>query len=332
MKKMKNHITIPYREVNHGSFDEEWLPHNKVSGWWYVTGYLTEEGNSNLYSYQYTLLKVRKYGFTFYVSMIGFTDFQTKEHYYHQRFGFQGRKIYVNKNEAAFLPYSSLTKKEDAFDIILETDKITLNLTLNKGKGAFWHADNGVLVMGNKKDKKQRTVYYSYPNMPTKGIATIKTNEKKLNLTGSSWLDRQWGSYDLVDASTHWEWFSLRFFDQEEIMLFAFPQHPYLDGTYITQNRVSVRVRDYELSPVELVEVDGLEFSKGWKLKIPGIKEEEYTIQPLLDGQLNLAYYELLASIFNTKNELVGYCFVELLPGVRNPDKKIKALNLFKRK
>lgn len=31
---MKNeHLTIPYRGVDHGDFDTEWRPHKKVSGW-----------------------------------------------------------------------------------------------------------------------------------------------------------------------------------------------------------------------------------------------------------------------------------------------------------
>jgi len=41
-----------------------------------------------------------------------------------------------------------------------------------------------------------------------------------------------------------------------------------------------------------------------------------------MDGQMNLAYFELLAEIINPSGERVGYCFVELLPGVRNPGKK----------
>ena len=40
---MKNEIFIPYREYSHGSIDDEWLPHRKVSGWWYITGYLNDK-------------------------------------------------------------------------------------------------------------------------------------------------------------------------------------------------------------------------------------------------------------------------------------------------
>ena len=44
---MKNKsCRIPYREVDHGDFDTEWPPHKKVSGWWYITGYLTDQDNT----------------------------------------------------------------------------------------------------------------------------------------------------------------------------------------------------------------------------------------------------------------------------------------------
>ena len=50
-----------------------------------------------------------------------------------------------------------------------------------------------------------------------------------------------------------------------------------------------------------------------------------------MDGQINLAYYELLADIVNPKGEKVGYCFVELLPGVRNPNMNPGIKNLIKK-
>jgi len=72
-------------------------------------------------------------------------------------------------------------------------------------------------------------------------------------------------------------------------------------------------------------------FSNGWKLVMPGVKEEKYDIRPLTDGQLNLAYFELLAGIYNEKGKQVGLCMVELLPGARNPQSKINPINMFKK-
>jgi hypothetical protein len=50
--------------------------------------------------------------------------------------------------------------------------------------------------------------------------------------------------------------------------------------------------------------------------------------EPLIEGQLNLAYFELLAAIKDDSGQAIGMCFVELLPGVLNDH--VNSLNLFR--
>jgi predicted secreted hydrolase len=332
---MKKDYAIPYRERDHGDFNAEWMPHKKVSGWWYITGYLTDpEQADSLYSYQYTLLRARIYGITVTVLQLAFTNFQTGTHFFKQQFSLWERKFFPDEHHIQFPPFAYLERGEQSMKLDVNTDDFSLKLDLDYDKGAYWHGDDGVLVMGEPQDPQQRTVYYSYPNMPTRGEATFMNAEgeqKKLQVLGKSWFDRQWGPYRLIESATHWEWFSLRFFDDEEIMLFAFPQHPYYDGTYIDKTGGQHRLREYHYTPKEVVDVDGFTFTQGWDLELPGIKEERYQILPLMDGQMNLAYFELLAEVINPDGEQVGLCFVELLPGVRNPDKNIGFRNLFKK-
>ena len=59
-------------------------------------------------------------------------------------------------------------------------------------------------------------------------------------------------------------------------------------------------------------------------MRLPGVKEEHYTVKPLLEGQMNMGYYELLAGVYNPAGEQVGFCFAELLPGARNKRFPIK--------
>ena len=334
---MAKPFLIPYREANHGDFDAEWPPHAKVSGWWYATGYLNDSAQpDHLYSYQYTHLRVRLFGFTLTVLQLAFTDFQTGQHHFKQRTAFrESRKFFPDEATVQYPRLARLRRNEQEMTLRVDTDEFGFRLILDKGKGPVWHGENGVLIMGLPEDPRQRTVYYSYPNMPTTGEIRFRTPSgemKTLQVTGKSWLDRQWGPYDVTNPATHWEWFSLRFFDAEEVMLFAFPQHPYYDGTYIDKSGQTRRVRNYEYVHHDMVEVDGFKFTQGWDLYLPGIKEERYVIRPLMDGQVNLAYFELLAEILNPSGERVGYCFVELLPGVRNPGKRIGFHNLLKRR
>lgn len=318
-------VRIPYRESNHGTFDEEWLPHKKSSGWWYITGYLSDKNKpDDLYSFQYTVAQGHIYGITAYILHIGLTNFQKNLHLFKQTVQLRRKKnISVTVNDVVYGPYTLLSKENNQLTLVMNTKEFGIDLKLQKGKGAIWHCDNGILIMGMPADPKQRTVYYSYPNMPSEGILTIRDNSgqsRAIEVVGKSWFDRQWGPFRLVDEKSHWEWFSFRFFDDEEVMLFSFPQHPYTDGTYIDKQGKTSRLQNYEIKPKDFVTRGkyNYTFSFGWDVAIPGIKEERYEVRPLSEGQFNIAYFELLAEVLNSEEKRVGYCFVELISGARN--------------
>ncbi len=200
-----------------------------------------------------------------------------------------------------------------------EDTAYSLDLNLDYGKGAVWHCDNGYLMMGSAQTKES-TLNYSYTNKPTE--RTIIFKGKKRKVQGKSWFDKQGGPYSLLKAKTHWEWFSLRFYDDEEIMLFTFPHNDYQDGTYIKKDGSTQRLLDYKIAPKDFVIEQELKFSSGWTLSIPGIKDGEYNINPLFKGQMNIGYFEQLCGIYDKMDSQVGIAIVELLPGVYN--KKFK--------
>ncbi len=328
-------VTIPYRQENHGDFDAEWPLQRDVSGWWYITGYFTEEGKpEKLYSYQFTVIRPKVLFITPWILQLAITDVSTGKHHFTQRMKLSDPEVYVTEDSVHYLDFAHLKREADHMHLVVNAETFDLDMVLDKGKGATWHADDGVLVMGGAQDPKRRTVYYSYTNMPSRGKVVLRDpqgQKRTMQVTGKSWFDRQWGPYELIKANTHWEWFSLRFFDDEEVMLFAFPQCNYFDGTFVGKNKERKLVRDYTLTPKGYTGAAGMQFTKGWEFFMPGIKEEKYEIRPLTDGQLNLAYFELIAAIINPAGEQVGLCMVELLPGARNPQSKINPLNMFKK-
>lgn len=179
--------------------------------------------------------------------------------------------------------------------------------------------------MGILNDPKERTYYYSYTNLATSGSLTLAGKEYG-NLKGKAWFDRQGGTYSLTDPRCNWEWFSLRFFDESEVMLFAFPQDNYFDSTTIASDGKYARLNTYTLTPKEVITFEGMKFSNGWDLEMQG---QKYSIEPMVEGMFNIFFFELLAEIKDVQGKLIGYCFVELLPGVRNKNSPLAA---FKRK
>jgi predicted secreted hydrolase len=323
---------IPYREADHGSFEEEWPPHEGVVGWWYVTGYLQDISNpDHLYSYQYT-----QFNFPFspeapnirnpiYQLNLTFTDFQTGQYISEEVRSPATEKVYANEDSVLFKD-TSLVRGKNSITLVCKGDRIQYSFELNIAKSPVWHADNGVLVMGLPNDPKERTVYYSYTNLPTTGKVSYVNEVGKtvtLQVEGKSWLDRQWGP-----ALMPWEWFSLRFFDNEEVMLFAFPNANYQDATYIDAKGETRIFSNYTYTPMKTVKVKRLAYSMGWDLNMPGIKEEHYRIVPFLENQYNpvgfkvfpglhannSGYFEVTCKIINDDGAVVGYAFAEILP------------------
>jgi predicted secreted hydrolase len=273
--------------VPHGTMADEFLCHRHGSEWWYCTGFLNAE-SGELFSFQFTLARVRIYGVQFHILMTAVTDFET------------GKELALSMNDKDY----------------------ALELKMEAVKPPVWHAENGVLKMGVE-HPKEKTYYWSYTNLAASGTLVLAGKEYKL--AGKAWFDKQGGTYTLTSRWTNWEWFSLRFFDGEEVMLFSFPQDNYQDGTYIEKSGNYRRLNDYKITPLGFTEASGKKFSCGWKVAMAGIKDEQYTIVPKIEGQLNLFYYELLADIKDKDGKEVGYCVVELLPGVYNEKMKISA-------
>lgn len=311
MKKIK------YDAKNHGSFETEWGLHKSCREWWYATGIMFDE-EGNMYSWQYTLLHLAFGLLVPKVAMVALTDYKNNRHYYLQTMPSKDAKVYIDENEASVSGVASAKKQADGMKIKLNHKDFSLNLLCDYGKGPIWHCDNGLLQMGIP-DEKATTLYYSWTNMPSEGVLTLAGKEIKLK--GKTWFDKQGGPYNMANMKCHWEWFSLRFFDDEEAMLFTFPHNkePEYDGTFIAKDGSYHRLNNYKIESLAVTEYKGLKWSSGWKLHMDE-KEQGYLIEPLQEGHMNFAYFEELCSIKNTKGEVVGYAFAELLPGVLNQE------------
>jgi predicted secreted hydrolase len=301
--------------------EEEFLTHRRGSEWWYSTGYLSDE-SGRMFAFQFTLARIRIYVLRFHVLLTSLTDIESGRHYNSQETAFLGRNVVTTAERTAFGDKAEIAYGRNAVDgkghmqLRMSGENYSLALDMNAVKPPVWHCDGGVLKMGILDDPRETTYYYSYTNLASKGRLILDGTEH--DVTGKSWFDKQGGRYTLTDRRTSWEWFSLRFFDGEEIMLFAFPQDDHFDGTYIGKTGEYRRLNSYTVAPLGFREAGGYRFSNGWKVTTKGVKDEEYTLTPVVDGQFNVFFFEMLAEIRDKTDRLVGYSFVELLPGVYN--------------
>ncbi len=309
---MKNIQYTTSPGIPHLSMDEEFPCHKNGPEWWYSTGYMhNEEGQ--LISYQFTLAKIRLFGITFNILITGLTDLETGRHFYTQESIFFGKNVIITPSLVGVEGKAKMTFTAEKLTVKMTGEDYSLNIDLDVVKPRVWHCDEGALKMGIEQNY---TYYWSYTNLALSGKLVLEGKEH--HVSGKGWFDKQGGPYNIADRRTQWEWFSMRFFDNEEIMLFSFPHVPYQDGTYIEESGIYRRINDYQIEPLGWAEARNLKFSTGWKVKINGVKEEEYTLIPIIDGQFNFFFFELLAEIQDKTGTVVGYSFVELLPGVYN--------------
>ena len=316
---MKNIQYTSSPGIPHRSIDEEFLCHRKSPEWWYSTGYMHAEGGK-LFTYQFTLADIRIYGLRFNILITVLTDFKTGEHHYSQESIFFGKDVMITPDRVGVGGKAQLSFWAEKLCLNMTGNLYSLSIDLKIVKPRVWHCDKGTLKMGIDDNW---TYYWSYTNLALSGKLIL--DGKEYTVTGKGWFDKQGGPYNLIDRRTQWEWFSLRFFDNEEIMLFSFPHVPYQDGTYIEKSGSYRQLNDYQITPLGWTEAKGLKFSSGWKVVINGVKDEEYTLVPIIDGQFIFFFFELLAEIKDKSGKVVGYSFVELLPGVNNEKNTVRA-------
>lgn len=300
-----------YEPMSHGSFDEEWGIHPKSSEWWSVTGILRDR-EDNLYSYRYTLLRGRLGVLHPTFALISLTDYRNQLHYALQLPVGSLRGVRITDREVSVGSHASAVKGKNAMRISLRHREFSLDVLADYGRGAVWQGSGGLVQAGVSDGDKAHC--YSYPNMPSG--AMLRLQGRTLQLHGSSWFDRQWGSFSPLDPSRHWDRFTLRFFDGEEMMLLTFPQSSTFDGTYIRSDGSYERMHLYSCRAVKTVHTGRKTWSALWEISVPH-KEGAYTLEPVQKGHMSFGCFETLCSIRNASGTAVGWCLTEQLPGVR---------------
>jgi hypothetical protein len=117
---------------------------------------------------------------------------------------------------------------------------------------------------------------FAFPSMRTRGTLTV--DEKTQEISGVSWLDRQWGDTPLTDASMRWTWMSMRLPNNDKLALWD-AVNSKSENSWAT---VLHRDGSYELAAVRPL-ADGVDrtwtsphtgktYSTRWHVEIPSLK------------------------------------------------------------
>jgi predicted secreted hydrolase len=112
-------------------------------------------------------------------------------------------------------------------------------------------------------------------------------------VTGLTWMDHEFGSTQLSPDQVGWDWFSLQFDDDTELMLYVIRRangrpDPHSAGTWVGADGGSVHVRQAEFS-VEILERWTSPRSQGtypikWRIRVPA-RSLDVTLTPAFPDQ-----------------------------------------------
>ena len=153
-------------------------------------------------------------------------------------------------------------------------DDLEIDLTVVPEKAPVIHGKGGVSRKGA--ESGQASHYYSLTRLATTG--RISLGNESFNVTGTSWMDHEFGSADLGKDLVGWDWFSIQLADHTELMLYRMRRSdgspdPVSSGTFIEQDgRVQhLKLGEFMLEPITTwtSPASKARYPSTWRLSIP---------------------------------------------------------------
>lgn len=202
-------------------------------------------------------------------------------------------------------------------------EDFSVDLELRAGKPRVLQGDRGLSQKGP--EPGNASYYYAHTRMPASGRVTF--GGQSHDVTGLTWLDREWSTSALTEGQVGWDWFALQLDDGWEMMVYQLRREdgsadPLSDGVLIDPQGGRVPLEWGEEVDVEPTGTwrspdDGAEYPSGWRIRVPS-RGWDLTVEPVVDDQeLRLAfrYWEgsvAVAGMGEGGVEVAGRGYVEL--------------------
>jgi len=202
--------------------------------WWYYTGNLQSYDGRN-YGYQLTFFRNslapeflsrssefasnQMYMAHFAVTDVAHKKYRSFERYSRGSIGLAGTKV-DHPNYSIWLEDWSVTQKTDkTIDLFAVNDAtdpiVVIDLTLTQTRNPVFHGNKGLSQKGPEVGNANH--YYSLIGLES--VGTIQINKEQINVTGTSWMDHEFGTSSLSEGIVGWDWFSIQLDNDVAIML-----------------------------------------------------------------------------------------------------------------
>jgi predicted secreted hydrolase len=221
-------------------------------------------------------------------------------------------------------------------DLQAVTPEFSLHLVMNSSKPPVIHGKNG--VSQKAEGAGQASHYISFTRLLTSG--TIELDGKTYSVEGTAWMDHEFFTEQVDPTLRGWDWVSLQFEDNTELMLYRFRDKdgsvaPFSAGTYIdTKGKATyIGIADFTLQPLTETYVSPdthAVYPIGWRIAVPSLQLELQLTTPLKSQELvsgigaGLSYWEGAITVSGTRDNkpAKGVGYLEMTRYVRpNPSR-----------
>lgn len=283
---------MPAREGYRYQFPRDHGAHDEFrTEWWYYTGNLTAK-DGRAFGYQLTFFRrampadqietlPSKWSVTqLYLAHFAVSDLKKGRFFFKEKLsraaigkaGAEAERLHVWIDQwrtEAMDATAAITQVLEASD-----DELALALTVVPEKPLVIHGSGGISRKGQ--ESGQASHYYSFTRLATQGRIAIAG--ETFDVTGTSWMDHEFGSADLGPDLVGWDWFSLQMADDTELMLYRLRHadgtaDPVSSGTFIDRKGKAhpLSLGDFTLDPVSFWTSprSNARYPQRWRLTVP---------------------------------------------------------------
>jgi predicted secreted hydrolase len=310
--------------------------------WWYVTGHLAAPTGER-FGFELTMFRIALahpaaaaprdasawHAREMYVAHFAVTDidrgrFRSQERFARAALGLAGAESNPLK---VWVDDWSLGAADGVWQIRAAAQGYALDVRMTADVPPVLNGDRGLSQKSS--DPRDASYYYSIARLAVHG--ELVRDGKTLQVAGSAWLDREWGSGGLGADEAGWDWFALQLSDGSELMFYSLRRRdgrrePHSAGTWVSADGsaralasadVAIDVQGYWTSP------RGGRYPARWRVQVPslGLAVDLRPVLPdqELDGRPR--YWEGAVDVTGTKNgsKVSGQGYVELVGYARVP-------------
>lgn len=303
--------------------------------WWYFTGNLYDR-DGRRFGYQLTFFRIalspvdlerESEWATNQIYMAHFTisDVENGEFYCFEKLnrgalgiaGFQEEGFGINIEGWSITGVGS---GNFPWQLYAEKDDITLSIEVNPLKDIVLQGENG--LSRKSLEEGNASYYYSITRLATEGY--IEIEGEKYDVSGNSWLDREWSTSALSQEQGGWDWFSIQLNDGTDIVYFQLrykdgSTYPYNEGLIVDAGGNTIRLGTNEIP---------LKVTRTWQSPLGGVYPIEWQAEimplgktviigalfPEQELDLSTRYWEGAVNIYDKEDpaKIIGTGYMEL--------------------